>query len=164
MIDARPDTPHPDAPEAPAVDPLLTAFLAEGDARCPRCGYQLRGLAGNACPECGQNIELVVGPVHPGLGWWLGAVVCWSAAVAVNGVIAAGVNIRVLLVRDAGGSLGVIILLGPPAVIGIVVLIRLLLARPRLRMPVGRPFGWLAAAGCFTAVVPFATVLLLLSA
>jgi hypothetical protein len=42
----------------------LLHYLADHDARCPACGYQLRRLRSDRCPECGQRLELgVVG--HP---------------------------------------------------------------------------------------------------
>jgi hypothetical protein len=33
-------------------------FLADRDAACPRCGYNLRGSAGTACPECGRRVSM----------------------------------------------------------------------------------------------------------
>jgi len=36
----------------------LRVFLAERDAPCARCGYNLRGLTGGACPECGWEVSL----------------------------------------------------------------------------------------------------------
>ncbi|MBX3376176.1 MAG: hypothetical protein KF678_04150 [Phycisphaeraceae bacterium] len=36
----------------------LREFLAERDAPCPRCGYNLRGLAGVECPECGLALSV----------------------------------------------------------------------------------------------------------
>lgn len=37
---------------------LLTSFLAERDAPCPGCGYNLRGNTDGRCPECGATITL----------------------------------------------------------------------------------------------------------
>lgn len=36
----------------------LCEFLADRDAPCPRCGYNLRGLTGEACPECGMVLSV----------------------------------------------------------------------------------------------------------
>lgn len=36
----------------------LRAYLAERDAPCPRCQYNLRGVTDAACPECGQPIDV----------------------------------------------------------------------------------------------------------
>lgn len=36
----------------------LEQSLADRDAACPRCGYNLRGLKGERCPECGEPVSL----------------------------------------------------------------------------------------------------------
>ncbi len=54
---------------------LLTLFLADRDARCPVCGYNLRGNRSSACPECGVSLDLRVGSVHLRLGAWIAALV-----------------------------------------------------------------------------------------
>lgn len=44
--------------EATPNDPLVAGYLASRDEPCPRCGYNLRGVAGGACPECGRELLL----------------------------------------------------------------------------------------------------------
>lgn len=46
---------------------LLARFLRARDTPCPRCGYNLRDLAGSTCPECGDGLALQVGLVEPRL-------------------------------------------------------------------------------------------------
>jgi predicted amidophosphoribosyltransferase len=41
---------------------LLRAYLADHDHPCPRCGYNLRGLASPVCPECGTGLSLRILP------------------------------------------------------------------------------------------------------
>lgn len=36
----------------------LQKYLADRDALCPGCGYNLRGLAGDRCPECARRISI----------------------------------------------------------------------------------------------------------
>jgi hypothetical protein len=43
----------------------LREFLAERDAACPACSYNLRGLASVHCPECNQALTLRVGLMEP---------------------------------------------------------------------------------------------------
>jgi len=62
-----------DAPKGDAGDAFLKAFLAERDAPCPCCGYNVRGLSVKRCPECNQELELRVGLVEPKLGAYLAA-------------------------------------------------------------------------------------------
>ncbi len=45
----------------PENSALLTEFLANNDAPCPVCGYNLRNLVHGVCPECGQRLTLQVG-------------------------------------------------------------------------------------------------------
>lgn len=40
------------------MDDALARYLAERDARCPGCGYNLRGLKEGTCPECGFGLNL----------------------------------------------------------------------------------------------------------
>lgn len=40
---------------------MLLAFVAERDAPCPACGYNLRMLSKPICPECGLALKLTVG-------------------------------------------------------------------------------------------------------
>ncbi|MCZ6835812.1 MAG: hypothetical protein O7G85_08565 [Planctomycetota bacterium] len=46
-------------------DAVLHQFLADQDAPCPACGYNLRNLAKDNCPECGQAIKLHLQPAGP---------------------------------------------------------------------------------------------------
>lgn len=54
------------SPEAPASagsrepQPVLGQFLADRDVPCPRCRYNLRGVASEACPECGWALILML--------------------------------------------------------------------------------------------------------
>jgi len=58
----------------------LIEFLAERDASCPLCGYNLRGLTSDACPECGKRLRLTVGLAEPFLrAWVMLAVAMFSA-------------------------------------------------------------------------------------
>ena len=52
---------------------MLREYLAERDAPCPNCGYNLRGLTTRSCPECNQDLMLRVGLVEPRMGALLGA-------------------------------------------------------------------------------------------
>jgi hypothetical protein len=36
----------------------LARYLADRDAKCPRCAYNLRGLASDRCPECGETFSV----------------------------------------------------------------------------------------------------------
>ncbi len=44
----------------PAFNAELRRVLAERDAYCPRCKYDLSGLNGPRCPECGKNIREIL--------------------------------------------------------------------------------------------------------
>lgn len=35
-------------------------YLSENDARCPSCGYQLRGSKGVKCPECAISLDFEI--------------------------------------------------------------------------------------------------------
>jgi hypothetical protein len=49
--------PEPNPP--PRFDAeLLRTFLAQRDALCPTCNYNLRGLAAERCPECAADLSL----------------------------------------------------------------------------------------------------------
>lgn len=40
---------------------FLIRYLAEHEARCPICRYNLKNLTSPTCPECGADLELRVG-------------------------------------------------------------------------------------------------------
>lgn len=67
---------------------LLRAFLAERDVACPGCGYNLRGLTGDACPECHETIHLGVVPGDTAWGTLVGTIVALSIAAGMAGVVA----------------------------------------------------------------------------
>ena len=54
---------------------MLLEFLADRDAACPACSYNLRGLTQPVCPECGKKIELRVGLAEGMSGSWITALV-----------------------------------------------------------------------------------------
>lgn len=43
-----------------AFGEMLTSAADEGEPRCARCGYILKGLTSARCPECGANLALVL--------------------------------------------------------------------------------------------------------
>lgn len=56
----------------------MQAYLADRDAPCPVCGYNMRGLATSTCPECGRRIELRLRRRRPSLAKrfvWLNSIV-----------------------------------------------------------------------------------------
>src|ERR1051325_11085739 len=58
-------------PPAPPPDPAqakLSAYLADTDAPCPACGYNLRGLSSDTCPECNQKLAISIGLAEPHIG------------------------------------------------------------------------------------------------
>jgi hypothetical protein len=76
---------------------LLGEFLAECDEPCPACGYNLRGLTGEACPECGEVLRLRVGMVEPRLGLFVAGLIGLAAGAGFNGVMTAFGAISMLL-------------------------------------------------------------------
>src|SRR6185369_3667260 len=69
------------------ADAMLHSFLAERDAACPGCGYNLRNLQGNRCPECGDELTLRVNLVEPKLGAFITGLVGLSAGAGFNGMM-----------------------------------------------------------------------------
>ncbi len=51
---------EPRCPEADADLEILRTYLANRDASCPMCGYNLRALRQATCPECGESLSLAV--------------------------------------------------------------------------------------------------------
>jgi hypothetical protein len=56
-------------------DATLITWLADRDAACPLCEYNLRGLTTPPCPECGQALRLSVTLAEPYLKAWIAVIV-----------------------------------------------------------------------------------------
>ncbi len=74
----------------PSEASALRHFLADRDAPCPGCGYNLRGLASDRCPECNNAVRLTVGLVDHGIGSLVAAAIglgaCGAAAAVLLGI------------------------------------------------------------------------------
>lgn len=59
-VGAGPPKPHGSYHElvAPQMDEHLRTFLAERDALCPTCRYNLRSATTAICPECGGQLSI----------------------------------------------------------------------------------------------------------
>lgn len=75
---------------------MLRAYLADRDAPCPRCGYNLRAAAGDRCTECGLAIVLGIYAREPLLAWWLATLVPTGLAAGV------GLLFAILICFDSG--------------------------------------------------------------
>jgi len=64
MTSPQPDSPLDD-------DAELLRWLANRDAACPLCGYNLRALTSPRCPECGQQVRLSISAVDLHLAAWI---------------------------------------------------------------------------------------------
>ncbi|MEX0655119.1 MAG: hypothetical protein WDZ31_01850 [Phycisphaeraceae bacterium] len=66
---------------------LLQTYLADRDVPCPRCGYNLRTLAGRHCPECGEQLRIHVGLVHPKLKAMIAGLMGLVAGAGLSGLL-----------------------------------------------------------------------------
>lgn len=82
---ARPGSFWHTGPVDEQVQTDLMRYIEQTNARCPRCGYALRGLAEDVCPECGVGFtleELVKHRYAPrlfvvtGFGFFVSSIVC----------------------------------------------------------------------------------------
>lgn len=99
----------------------LRQFLAERDALCPNCGYNLRGLTGDRCPECNEPLVLKVGLSEPKLAEWMvglvgvGMSTGFCLIVLLWGIVAhfqrGGVRRDELIPLVVGALLGAVLLL-----------------------------------------------------
>ena len=78
----------------------LRAHLADRDAACPSCGYNLRALTTDHCPECNQQIVLAIRLAEPRLGLWIAGAVALAAGAGFSGLLFA-----YFLVKIAPGGL-----------------------------------------------------------
>lgn len=75
---------------------LLRAFLADRDVPCPRCGYNLRTLAGDRCTECGTALMLTVNATEPIQRAWIAAMVAATLGAGI------GLMFLALILGEAG--------------------------------------------------------------
>ena len=55
---------------------VVTAFLANSNARCPACRYALRGCTSDKCPECGCELALEIASTGGARTstWWFASI------------------------------------------------------------------------------------------
>lgn len=75
---------------------FLETFLADRDAPCPSCGYNLRGLRGTSCPECAQTLRLTVGLVEVRQGLWVLGLVGAACGLGFNALLLVYAAIQIL--------------------------------------------------------------------
>lgn len=63
---------------------LLKQYLADHDAPCPVCSYNLRGLTAEKCPECGVAIELGVRSNESRLREWIIGLIAWATGLGTS--------------------------------------------------------------------------------
>src|SRR4051812_44872831 len=67
----------------------LRTYLADIDAPCPSCDYNLRGLTSDTCPECNQRLTLRVGLAEPRQRAFIGALVGLAMGAGFQGLLMA---------------------------------------------------------------------------
>ncbi len=73
---------------ASADDVVLVGYLADRDAACPVCDYNLRGLKKAVCPECAAPLRLQVGSENLRIGPWSLCIVSLTMGLGFDGVVA----------------------------------------------------------------------------
>ena len=86
-----------EAASDPVAADLLCRFLADRDAPCPACGYNLRNLQGTRCPECGDELVLKVNVAEPRLAVLIAGLVGLSAGAGLNGLLVIYGLIRMMI-------------------------------------------------------------------
>ena len=84
--------------------PLLT-HLADHDAPCPVCSFNLRGISTPTCPECGSALELTIGAPNKKLAPFTLAIVALAMGLGFDGVILAIAGVALLIALAYGGTM-----------------------------------------------------------
>lgn len=125
----------------------LRMFLAAQDAACPSCGYNLRGLAGEACPECNQRLVLAVGLAEPRLGWYLAAVIANALGLGFSLLLAGFIVLNVLMRTRGGPPPDMFPAVGVPLLLQGAMMVVLVRGGRRIRRA-STPSRIMLAAGC----------------
>ena len=78
-------------PEGVDRESFTVAYLANHEAQCPACGYNVHKLTQARCPECGRPLTVQVVTPASGFTW------PWMVSLVVLG-LASGVGVLVLAV------------------------------------------------------------------
>jgi hypothetical protein len=88
------ESPIVPAPSPADPDAFTLAFLAENEAECPACGYNVHALREARCPECGRSLRVMVVTVEGGFSAaWIILMLAASLAAGV-GLLVAAVSVR----------------------------------------------------------------------
>ena len=122
----------------------LVRWLAERNADCPVCGYNVRGLRTPQCPECAAPLELALRSPNQRIGPWALAMVSLSAAAGFDLVLTA--CFVVICVLHGPAPIDIILRVAVLTVLGIVcvgVMATLVSRRKRwMRLPVRIQWRW----------------------
>lgn len=91
--------PEEEAPQEQTPEQWLRGYLAQHDAPCPACGYNLRQLTQTNCPECGLVLKLSVGSDEAYKR-------AWAIALFLNAMVA-GVGALCIIMTLAEGMPGI---------------------------------------------------------
>jgi hypothetical protein len=95
----------------PAAQAQLRTFLADTDAPCPSCDYNLRGLTTDACPECNQRLTLRVGLAEPRQRAFIAALVGLAMGAGFDGLLLLYFAYMVTVHRRNAGGAGQFLLI-----------------------------------------------------
>jgi len=68
-------------------DELLLAYLAEHEASCPVCGYNVHRITVPRCPECGRGLRLRLRTSDGFSRTWLITLMCAGVSAGIGGVM-----------------------------------------------------------------------------
>ena len=141
----------------------LLDFVAERDAPCPLCGYNLRGLTTPTCPECRQPLRLQVGMVRPRLGGLIASAAPGMFSGMATIAIVVVMVVAFIRMGPPGGPVppGIILLLGFGVASGLIALALLAWRWRFLRLPLLAQ--WMVAAALWLVHLSVFAILLALS-
>lgn len=131
---------------------MLCAYLADHDAPCPICGYNLRGVTLGVCPECECPIELGVSSSSSFLGAWLLALLAFAMPLSFDLLV--GLMMTVGVVMSGGENAeGVFLMVSLVTLTMVCVgMLWVLVARKRDWLRMSRRKQWRVAWTMFAAV------------
>lgn len=95
----------------------LVEWLADRDAPCPNCGYNLRGLTCANCPECGMEVRLRIGLAEPRWVDWIVGLIGLAVSLGWSGGISAMFLIAAIFGRGSHDAIESLLYFAPGALI-----------------------------------------------